>query len=238
MTQSNPFAQPAANTNPFGQPAAAPAAPAWMTQTAPAAPAGPPFTPPPAAAGANTYIPPALNVGALGTVAPPAAGGADGADLWAMFGWLVLILPTHIETVAKPAQYITEKDRQNGTLTRERITANVVVIGDPNGGTADLQWGGDPRALPVGSKPHTHTDPLPYVRKGMWLSGKLVGQLRGGLPPAPGQAPSPLVGRVMKDGPDKTDPWFIITATDEDLARARYYLEAVGRGQFPHPLAP
>lgn len=248
---TNPFAAPAApaaepavpaqQPNPFGQPpaqAAAPPAPAWLTQPTPAEQAA--FVPSPMAAApaAGGWQPPALGTGTLNSVAPPAPSGAAGADLWAMYGWLVMILPTHIESVPIPENYKTDRDRANGRTHRERITANVIVIGDPQGGTAKLGYGGDPRALPAGSKPHTEWADLPYVRKGMWLSGKLIGQLKPGLPPAPGAAPSPLIGRVMKDGPDKTDPWYLTPATEEELARGRYYLEAVGRGQFPHPLAP
>lgn len=261
MTQPNPFAAPAAvpapveppvqpaAANPFGQPAAAPqayvapapAAPAWLATPPPVEQAAyaPPFSSATVAPVQSAYQPPALNVGALNSVAPAASGGT-GADLWAMFGWLVMVLPTQIESVPIPDKWKTDRDRANGRTHRERITANVIVIADPNGGTADMPWGGDPRTAPhmPGYKPHTETAPLPYVRKSMWLSGKLVGQLRPGLPAAPGGAPSPLIGRVMKDGVEQTDPWFLSPATPEDLARAKYYLEAVGRGQFPHPLAP
>lgn len=246
---TNPFAPPAAvapsapaqQSNPFGQPqqaapVTAPPTPAWLTQ--PTAAEQSAFIPSPMGAPANVYQPPALDAGALNAVAPPAPSGASGADLWAMYGWLVMVLPTHIESVLIPENYKSDRDRANNRTHRERITANVVVIGDPNGGVEKLGFGGDPRALPAGSKPHTEWADLPYIRKGMWLSGKLIGQLKPGLPPAPGAAPSPLIGRVMKDGPDKTDPWYLTTATAEDLTRGRFYLEAVGRGQFPHPLAP
>lgn len=243
MTQSNPFAPgvptEAPPANPFARPATEPApaqqqfpfpTPQAAVATAPAAYA------PPAPAAAPAAAPPAL--GQVGSVGAPPPSGADGADLWAMFGWLVMVLPTHLETVQKPAQYITDRDRANGNLTRERITANVVVLRGPTGTETSLPWGGDPRALPVGSKPHTHNDALPYVRKAMWLSGKLVAQVKSGLPASVGAAPSPLIGRVMKDGPDKTDPWYLAPVGAEDLNLAQQYLAAVAAGHVPHPLAP
>ncbi len=260
MTQPNPFAPPAAPAaepavpaqpvNPFGQPAAvpqahaAPAAPTWLAQPTVAEqatyqqPTAPAFAPP-AAPTASGYTPPALNLNGAASVAPAALGGI-GADLWSMAGRLVMVLPLHIATEPIPEKWITPKDREMNRLTREKITANVVVLSDKDGGTADLEWGGDPRTAPgmPGYKPHTNIDPLPYVRKGMWLSGKLIDQLRPGLPGAPGAAPSPMIGKVWKDGPDKTDPWYLMPATAEDIARAKYYLAAVERGQFPHPLAP
>lgn len=247
MTQPNPFAAPAAEpavpqqpVNPFGPPPAAapvaapaaPAAPAWLAQptvTEQASYAAPVATAP--------YTPPALNVGGLSAAAPPPASGGKGADLPAMYGRLVLVLPTHVETVPRNQQFITAEDRANGNVTQERLTATVVVLDDGQGGQSPIAWGGKPHALPP--TPHTDSDPLPYVRKAMWINqSKLISQLRAYLPVSRGGEQGMAVGRVVKTGPAHNDPWYLTTATDQELSVAKYYLEAVGRGQFPHPLAP
>ncbi|MET0915756.1 MAG: hypothetical protein ABWY81_06105 [Jiangellaceae bacterium] len=259
MTQPNPFAPPApaapvaepapsAPANPFGQPAAytppaaAPAAPAWLAQPTPVEQAS--YVRPEGvthmqhvAATTPAAAPPALNVAGLVAAPPPPPSGGRGADLAAMYGRLVLVLPLHIETVQRNPQFITPEQRAAGNTTQEKLTATVVVLDDGQGGQSPIAWGGAPHKMPP--TPHTNTDPLPYVRKAMWINqSRLISQLKQYLPAAPGGAPGMAIGRVVKTGPNHNDPWFLTTATEQEVAVGQFYLEAVGRGQFPHPLAP
>lgn len=251
MTQPNPFAPPAAPVaepsvpaqpvNPFGQsaapqayvaPVAAPPAPAWLAQPTVAEQATyqQPVAPAP-------YTPPALNLGGMSAAAPPPPSGGKGADFPAMYGRLVLVLPVNIEVVQRNPQFITAEDRAKGNVTQERLTATVVVLDDGHGGQSPIAWGGKPHALPP--TPHTDSDPLPYVRKAMWINqSKMISQLKPYLPANRGGEQGMAVGRIVKTGPAHNDPWYLTTATEQELSVAKYYLEAVGRGQFPHPLAP
>ena len=223
---TNPFAPavpqqapPAAPGNPFASPAVpAPAAPqAYASPSPVAAPA------------------PELNLGGLRSAAAPVIGGT-GAKLKDMFGRLVLIFPLSIQRVPRSPQYITAEQRARGDVDQDRLTATVVVLDDGQGGQSPIAWGGDPYALPA--TPHTNSDPLPYVRKGMWINqSRLISQLRDALPATPGAAPGMIAGRVTKAGPNNNDPWYLIGATEAEVALVRQYLEAVQAGHVPHPLA-
>lgn len=182
---------------------------------------------------------------ALGTAAappPPVAGGGRGAKLADMYGRLVVVFPLSLQRVPKNAKFVTDADRQSGNLEQDRMTATVVVLdGGAVGNMQPLAWGGNPHAL--GGSPHTESSPLPYVRKGMWLNqSQVIGQLSPYLPGrergGPNGAPGAVVGRIVKTGPQQNDPWFITTPTEEELHLANQYLQLVGAGQFPHPLAP
>lgn len=229
---TNPFAPtvpqqgpPAAPRNPFSDPyGVAPGA-----EHAPAVYGGPQVATAPQAA------PPALDLNRLGSAPAPVVGGR-GADLKAMFGRLVLMFPLAIERVPRNPKFITAEQRQRGDLEQDRLTATVVVLDDGQGGQTALSWGGDPYALP--SIPHPNTDPLPYIRKGMWLNqSRLISQLKTSLPATPGAAPGMIAGRVSKAGVANTDPWYLIGATEAEVALVRQYLEAVQAGHVPHPLA-
>lgn len=221
---TNPFAPtvpqqapPAAPGNPFASPAAP-------------APAAPQAYAPPAAAPAPT-----LDLGGLRSAAAPVIGGT-GAKLKDMFGRLVLFFPLAIQRVPRSPQYITAEQRARGDVDQDRLTATVVVLDDGQGGQSPIAWGGDPYALPA--TPHTNSDPLPYVRKGMWINqSRLISQLRDALPATPGAAPGMIAGRVTKAGPNNNDPWYLIGATEAEVALVRQYLEAVQAGHVPHPLA-
>lgn len=267
MTQPNPFAQPAAaaattaQPNPFGQPQVAPAAPAASQayaqpspfgqgiQQAPAAPATPsPFGQPavspqayaPAAPqAAPAQAPAPMNLGQLGVAPPPEPSGGTGADLVAMYSRLVIVFPSKVEIVQRAERFITPEQRAKGNTTQEKMTATVVVLDSGPGtppGTGVIQWGGNPS--PIGGTPHTNQDPLPYVRKGMWLrQTQLIGQLRSYLPQNGVQGI--CVGRVAKAGPETTDAWYLTTdITPADLATAQTYLDLVAQNRYPHPLAP
>lgn len=233
----NPFAQ---QQPPAPQPVQAyapPAAPAQAPQTAPNPFASPAAPAQPAPAAAPGYAPPALNSAGLSAAPPPPPGGGRGADLKAMYGRLVLCIPQHIEQVPRNPQYITEAQRAAGNTMQERMTVTVVVLDDGQGGMQPIQYGGDLTALP--QKPHTESAPLPYVRKGMWINqSRLIGQLRPFLPATPGGQPGMTTGRVAKTGPANNDPWYLISANEQELALARQYLDLVAAGQYPHPLAP
>jgi hypothetical protein len=43
--------------------------------------------------------------------------------------------------------------------------------------------------------------------------------------------------RLNKTGPQQNDPWFLVGATEAEVALVRQYLELVQAGQYPHPLA-
>lgn len=241
-----PPAQPAGN--PFApsvpQQPAAPAQPAYAPQQpayAPAAPQGyaPQQQAPQAyAAPAQPAVgaPPALNVGDLrGAGAPPPTGG-KGAKLADMYGRLVLCFPLSISRVARNSQYITPEQRQRGDLDQERMVVTVVVLDDGQGGMQPIAYGGAPYALPP--TPHTTSEPLPYVRKAMWITQtKLIEQLRPFLPAGPTGTPGMVAGRVVKAGPQGNDPWYLQGATEADIALAGQYLQLVQSSQYPHPLA-
>jgi hypothetical protein len=247
---ANPFpsnvpAQPAAN--PYAQQQApAPAAPQAYTQPQTYVPNGQPTYAPAATAPPQAYqppaqpqhgAPPAINVGSLQSVgAPPPTGDAKGAKLAHMYGRLVLVFPLTITRRPRNPQYITPEQRQRGDLEQDQLTATVIVLDDGRGGMAPITFGGDPAAFPP--VPDTESAPLPYVRKAMWITQtKLIEQLRPCLPQGPAGQPTPAVGRVIKAGPQRNDPWYLSAADENDLGLARKYLELVQGGTYPHPLA-
>lgn len=272
QTAPNPFAQqqavPAAapQGNPYAQqhvqaPVQSYAPPAAPQQGAPnpfaaQQQAAPAYAPHPAPQGpygqtapVQQHYAPAPQQGgtlpALGTASappPPAPGGGKGAKFDAMYGRLILVFPISLTSVPKNPQFVTDADRASGNVNQERMTATVVVL---DGGSVDnmtpLAWGGNPHAL--GGSPHTNSDPLPYVRKGMWINqSQVIGQCSPYLPGrergGPNGAPGVAVGRIVKTGPQQNDPWYLTTPTEAELALANSYLGLVSEGRFPHPLAP
>ena len=256
---TNPFAptvpaqeqpqQPAAAPNPFAQQQAAPAAPQgnpFAQQQAPQAYAPQQQYAPtpqqqapvqqyaaPAAAQQYSAPPPAIG-GVVGAPAPVVSDG-KGAKLADMYGRLVIMFPHKLDRVPRNPQYITAEQRAAGNIEQDRATVTVVVLDDGQGGMSPIAFGGAPYELPP--RPHTDSAPLPYVRKGMWINqSRLISQLTPSIP-APGGAPSPVCGRVVKTGPARNDPWYLAAATEQDLALANRYLQGVAAGEFPHPLA-
>lgn len=260
---SNPYAQQQAapvaaapQGNPFGngvpQQPAAPAAPqayAPQPQYAPA-PAAPPaayapqqypqgqpqYAPVPQQA-APAAPPAALDPSMLRGAPAPIVGEGRGAKLAHMYGRLVLIFPLSITTKARSEKWITPEQRQRGDLTQEQVTATFVVLDDGQGGMQPIRFGGDPSAFPP--VPDTESAPLPYVRKGLWVTqSRVISQLRDFLPNVTtGQAGGAICGRMVKTGPQRNDPWYITTATDAELALAGQYMQLVAAGTYPHPLA-
>jgi hypothetical protein len=230
---TNPFAPaqpaaPAGPVNPFAQPT--PAAPTSSPFALPTQPAAPVFPTTTAAA------PPAFDFSRLASAPAPVVGEGKGAALPDMYGRLVLFFPLSLQRVARSAQYITAEQRARGDLDQERVTATVVVLDDGNGGMQPIAYGGKPYAIP--STAHTDQSPLPYVRKAMWIQQtRLISQLRDAIPTAPGGAPGMIAGRLNKTGPAQNDPWFLVGATEAEVALVRQYLELVQAGQYPHPLA-
>lgn len=234
---TNPFAdpytptapaQPTAPVNPFTVPAQ-PAVPSFpgalspqeMTQVAAPAP---------------TTAPPAFDFSRLASAPAPVVGEGRGAQLADMYGRLVLFFPLSLQRVPRSPQYITAEQRARGDLEQDRLTATIVVLDDGQGGMQPIAYGGKPYAIP--STPHTDSAPLPYVRKAMWINqSRLISQLRDSVPAAPGQAPGMIAGRIAKTGPAQNDPWYLIGATEPEVALVRQYLELVQAGQQPHPLA-
>ena len=224
--------------NPFAQQQAAP----QRQYAPPAAPQGPYGQ---TAAPQQQYAPapqqgPAPALGTATAPPPPVAGGGKGAKLPDMYGRLVLVFPLQLQRVPKNAKYITDADRAAGNLDQDRMTATVIVLDDGQGGMQPIAWGGNPHAL--GGSPHTELSPLPYVRKGMWLNqSQVIGQLSPYLPGrergGPNGAPGAAVGRLVKTGPEQNAPWYLTTPTEAELSLANTYLNLVGQGQYPHPLA-
>lgn len=253
---ANPFppAAAAAPANPFGAPA--PQAAPTQQQWAPAAPAQPTqqqwaagaATYPPAAPPTQTYAPaqpaaaappPALDPNSLRGVGAPPPSGGKGAQLPDMYGRLVVMFPMQVDTVPRRPEHITAEQRAQGNVMQQRLTATVVVLdmgpGTPPGGT--IAWGGAPHKLPPVA--HTNNDPLPYVRKGMWINQtKIVEQARPFLPAGPGVAPGMMVGRPVKVGPEQNAAWYLATPSDAEIQLAQQYVAAVIAGALPHPLAP
>jgi hypothetical protein len=242
----NPFgagvpAQPAPQGNPYAQPVAPQAyqPPAQQPAYAPQQQAPAAYAPPAqqqAPAQIPSGPPPALNVGDLrGAGAPPPVGDGRGAKMADMYGRLVLVFPLAIARRPRNPQYITAEQRARGDLEQDQLTATVVVLDDGNGGMQPIAFGGAPYELPP--RPHTESSPLPYVRKAMWITqSRVIGQLRDSLP-QPGGAPGMVIGRVVKAGPQRNDPWFLQGATEADLRLGGQYLELVQQGVYPHPLA-
>lgn len=166
----------------------------------------------------------------------PVVGEGRGAKLAHMYGRLVLVFPLSITMRPRTEKYITPEQRQRGDLTQEQVTATFVVLDDGVGGMQPIRFGGNPTAFPP--VPDTESAPLPYVRKGLWVTqSRVISQLRDFLPAGPGQAPQPICGRVVKEGPAQNDPWYITTATEAELGLAGQYMQLVAAGTYPHPLA-
>lgn len=205
-------------------------APQGYPQQAPAQQYAPPAPATPAAP------PPALDPSMLRGAPAPIVGEGRGAKLAHMYGRLVLVFPLSITTKPRNPQYITQEQRQRGDLTQEQITATFVVLDDGQGGMQPIRFGGDPSAFPP--VPDTESAPLPYVRKGLWVTqSRVISQLRDFLPAQPGQPGGVLCGRMVKTGPQRNDPWYITTATEQELSLAGAYMDLVANGTYPHPLA-
>lgn len=264
---ANPYAQQAAPApqqqapNPFGQgvPQQAPAAPQAYAP-APAAPQSYPqpqygqlqqqgaqmaYAPPapapqayaPQQQAAPTAPPPALDPSMLRGAPAPVVGEGRGAKLAHMYGRLVLVFPLSIARKPRNPQFITPEQRQRGDLEQEQVTATFVVLDDGQGGMQPIRFGGDPSAFPPIAD--TESAPLPYVRKGLWVTqSRVISQLRDFLPNvATGQPGGMVCGRMVKTGPQRNDPWYITAATEQELGLAGQYMQLVAAGQFPHPLA-
>jgi hypothetical protein len=181
--------------------------------------------------------PPALDPSMLRGAPAPIVGEGRGAKLPHMYGRLVLVFPLSITRKPRNPQYITPEQRQRGDLDQEQVTATFVVLDDGQGGMQPIRFGGDPSAFPP--VPDTESAPLPYVRKGLWVTqSRVISQLRDFLPdPTVGRPGGMICGRAVKTGPARNDPWYITTATEAELGLAGQYMQLVAAGQYPHPLA-
>jgi hypothetical protein len=239
-------------TNPFGpaaQPQAAPANP-FGPAAAPAPQAAPPAFAPPAQvapeaygtpgqpgssqwpAGAQPAAAPTL-ASSFSKPAPVTSGGGQGADLKAMYGRLVLVIPIKIER-GIPSNF---KSATGEAQLQDRMTATFIVLD----GGSPIAFGGDMYAMP--QKPHDKSEPLPHVSKGLWVSqSKLIEAcepaLRVAATSGPGSTSEALVlGRLLKNGTDKNSAWILGEYTPQDQQIAEYYLSGVKSGQFVNPLA-
>jgi hypothetical protein len=262
---ANPYAQQAAPAapaapqggNPFGAavPAQQYAAPAPQAYAPPApqpqygqpqAPAyGQPQQPqqpqqyaPPVQQQAAPAAPPTpLDPSMLRGAPAPIVGEGRGAKLAHMYGRLVLVFPLSLTRKPRNPQFITPEQRQRGDLEQEQVTATFVVLDDGAGGMQPIRFGGDPSAFPP--VPDTESAPLPYVRKGLWVTqSRVISQLRDFLPdPSTGRPGGMICGRVVKTGPARNDPWYITGASDAEIGLAQQYMQLVAAGTYPHPLA-
>lgn len=215
-----PAPQPQQAPQYYGQPGQ-PGSSQWPTGAAPVAP---------------PVAPPVL--GGFGTPPAPVLGGdGSGAKIPDMYGRLVLLFPHAIER-GLPSKF----PGQNGQpKVQDKITATAVVLDDGRGGQAPIVFGGDPTKMPP--VPHNMQEPLPYVRKGLFVwQASIIRQIEAWLPGGPqapqdGRTPGMVLGRIAKDGPERTDPWYLRDATEQDKQLANYYIAAVAEGRFPHPLA-
>jgi hypothetical protein len=231
----NPFAQPAAPQ----QPAYAPPAP-QQPQYAPPAPQQPAYAPPAPMQPQQQPYAPQNQTPAFGPITvnaappPPPTGDGKGAKFENLYGRLVMMFPLSVSTEQRNPQFVTAEQRAAGNTTEERLVATIVVLDDGQGGMQPVQWGGNPAM----NQPHTDSAPLPYVRKAMWVSqSRIVGQARPFLPQQPGGAPGALVGRLVRTGPERNAPWYLTTATPQEIELAQTYIGLVQAQQYPHPLA-
>lgn len=258
----NPFGAPQGQP-PAPAQAYAPAQPVAPQQYAPPA-GGNPFAPQqqyaaPAPGAVQAYAPPAAPVqqyapqqqapaappqlGTLAAAPPPVAGGGRGPKLPDMYGRLVIAFPHSLKRVPRRPEHITAEQRAAGNVDQDQMTVTFVVLDSGPGtppGTGFIDFGGAPHALPP--TPHTDREMLPYIRKGMWINqSRLIGQLRDFMPGAansgPHGSPGMVCGRLVKTGPESNAPWFLTTATAEELTTAGQYLSLVAEGRYPHPLA-
>jgi hypothetical protein len=236
---TNPFAppgqpqQPAAQPgNPFGPPAQPAAQPQQyappVQQTAP--------VPAPQAYGVpgqqgSSQWPAGSTPAPLGSFTRPQAatiGGGQGADLVAMYGRLVLVLPQKIE------HGLTSKFPDPATglpRTQDRMTATFIVLDGPN----PIAFGGNPYAMPPVA--HTKSEALPHVSKALWISqSKLIEQCADALAKVQRGESGMVLGRLKRAGTEANSAWVLEDATAEDEGIANYYLQAVAAGTFPHPL--
>ena len=235
--QGNPFAATVPQAGPVAQTYAQqqtqyaqPAPNGYYAQAAPAQQYAPPAQQPPAAP------PAALDPSMLRGAPAPVVGEGRGAKLAHMYGRLVLVFPLSITRKPRNPQFISPEQRQRGDLEQDQVTATFVVLDDGSGGMQPIRFGGDPSAFPP--VPDTESAPLPYVRKGMWVTqSRVISQLRDFLPAAPGQPGGVVCGRMVKTGPQRNDPWYITTATPQELGLAEVYMQLVAAGTYPHPLA-
>lgn len=232
----NPFAQqqaPQAPAGPYGAPQQQVQQWAGTAQYAPQAPAQ--------QAPVQQYAAPAPagplpQLGAVNAAPPPVVSDGRGATLAHMYGRLVLMFPLSVETVPRRPEHITAEQRAAGNVNQDRATVTVVVLDDGAGGMRPIEFGGKPWGMPP--TPNTESEPLPYLRKGMWINqSRLVSQLRAFLPAA-GGVPGVVCGRVTKTGPESNAPWYLAPANEQDLALANRYMQGANTGEFPHPLAP
>jgi hypothetical protein len=242
-------------TNPFAPPATTPPAQPYAQPQQPAAPAQPgnPFGPaaqPQAAPVAQpmqqqapqSYGPPGQQgssqwpqgaapapLGQFGRPQAPTIGGGQGADLVAMYGRLVLVLPQKLEH-GLPSKFTDPATGQ--PRTQDRMTATFIVLDGAN----PIAFGGNPYSMPPVA--HTKSEPLPHVSKALWISqSKLIEQCQEHLP-APGQTQGGMVlGRLVRAGNEANSAWILQDATPQDEEIANYYLAGVASGQFAHPLA-
>jgi hypothetical protein len=154
-----------------------------------------------------------------------------------MYGRLVLLFPHTIER-GLPSKF---RDQSGQPKVQDKIIATVVVLDDGNGGQQPIGYGGDMTSFP--QKPHTDYGQLPYVRKGLFVwQNSIIKQIEAWLPGGPqapqdGRTPGMCLGRIAKDGPERTDPWYLRDPNEQDTQLANYYIAAVAEGRFPHPLA-
>lgn len=222
-------------TDPFARGPAAATAPAAPVQAQPYNPGAPnpqpsPYQMPRDAAGTATPFP---SAGAPDPFGGPAPRG-DRPKMRDLYGRLVLIMPKKLEAgvATKWRDPVTQEVKR-----QDRLTMDIVVL---DGGP--LAYGGDPTAVPP--VPHNKSAEVPVRFDGMYDSHTgIISQTRDALAnfqrQAAGQQLRPgettmVLGRVTvgeKSGENKA-PFILEPANEQDIARARAWVQANHRDPF------
>lgn len=182
-------------TNPFAS------GPAPATATAPPAPATAPAPPVDQFGGADPFA-----------NSDPAKPAPKGPRLRDLYGRLLILVPSKVETVPNRLG--------NPGETQDRMTADVVVL---DGGT--VAYGGKPEEMPP--VPHDKTAEVPYKFPAMFISSvALISQCRDALAARQQGKPGMVIGRLTKgeDTGKGNPPWILTPATDADKAIGRAWL--------------
>lgn len=189
-------------TNPFAQAPTAPAAPLRGVDKAPAQ-AAPVAAAQPVAAGADPF----------GAPAPQAPRGPRLLD---MYGRLLLIVPSKLETGIP--------NRLQAGTTQDRMTADVIVL---DGGP--IAFGGTPEKMPPVQ--HDKQAQVPHRTPNMYISSTgLISQSREALAKRLRGEPGMVLGRLgvgtAKEA-GQNAPWLLTPYNEADAVIARQYLSQV-----------
>ena len=192
----------------------------FAVDTAPA-PTPAPTTPTPAAANPFGQAPaapvaPVQPTGGEDPFSGPAPQKARGPRLRDLYGRLLLLVPTKLETGVP--------NRLQAGSTQDRMTTDVIVL---DGGP--IAFGGTPEKTPP--VPHDKTAQVPHKTAGQYISSTgLISQCREALARRAQGQPGMVLGRLSTGTAKEAGqnaPWLLLPPTDEDKQLARQYLAQV-----------